>query len=139
MAITEAQKDSVFEILQLPRATSIDMPTDDGKGLTGQTYTQSNIEFQLSTKVEARINALTTEQQTRLISYINGWEALGTSIATIDGNLGSIVGISFDPEKEEAKITERVKRLLCVYQYREEIMMNSAQNRGSGRIIPVIQ
>jgi hypothetical protein len=137
MALTESQLDSVFEILELPRATSVDRPIGD-MGLTAQTYAESNTDYQLQTKVEARLAALTSAQQTRMISYINQWESLDTTVASIDGSMGNMIGVNFDPDKERYKIQERVKRLCNVYAYLEEIQMEKNRNKGGNSFIPVL-
>jgi len=133
--LSETQKDSVFEILEIPRSTSVDRPVGN-MGLSGQVYSESNTNYQLQTLVEARLDALTSAQQTRMISYINQWESLDTTVASINGNLGPMVGINFNPDDERYKIQERVKRLCNVYTFLEEIQMEKNKNRLN--FIPII-
>ena len=133
MALTETKIDTVFEILELPRATSIDQPTGT-MGISGQTFYESNAEFQLQTKIEARLAALTTAQQTRMTTYVERWDAIGTRVASISGGVGGIQGVEYDPDVGLARIQERVKRLCNVYRFLDEIRMEKTR----GSVIPVM-
>ena len=133
MALSETNIDTVFEILELPRATSIDQPTGT-MGLSGITFSESNTDFQLQTKVETRLAAMTTAQQTRMETYVERWDAIGTRVASISGGVGGIQGVEYDPDVELARIQERVKRLCNVYRFLDEIRMEKTR----GNVIPVI-
>ena len=135
MALTEAQIDSVFEIIEIPRATTVEQPVGN-MGLTGQTFTESNEDFQLSVKVEARLAALSSTQQTRLITYIDKWDALGTQVYALDGGTGAIDGVSYSPADEMAEIKRRVKLLIGVYQMIDQVKKESKYE--SSTVIPVL-
>ena len=132
MALTETQIDTVFEILELPRSSDVDMPTGT-MGISGQTFYESNDDFKLQSKVETRLAALTSAQQTRIGTYIERWEAIGTRVASISGGVGGIQGVEYDPDTELMRIQERVKRLCNVYKYLDEIRMEKKR----GGVIPV--
>lgn len=128
MALTETQIDSVFEIIEIPRATSIEHPVGD-MGLSSQTYSESNTAYQLTTKIESRLASLTSAQETRLTTYIARWEAIGTQTYDFSGGIGGGVdGITFSPQGEQENIRKRVQRLIGVYQIIDEI--KSSNNSG---------
>jgi hypothetical protein len=136
MALTETQTDTVFEILEVPRSNSVDMPVGN-MGITGQTYTEGNSEFKLQLKIESRITALSSAQETRLIAYGDQWEAIGTQVYTLDGGTGGIDGITYNPADELNRIQQRVKRLVGVYAMIEEIEMENSKGAGGG-FVPVL-
>jgi hypothetical protein len=135
MALTEAQIDTVFEIIDLPRSTSVEQPTGD-MGVSGQTFLESNVDFQLQTKIETRLANLTASSQTKLIVMVDRWEDIGTQSWGLDGGTQGIDGFSYAPQTEGAEIQRRVKRLIGVYQILDEVK-NTAVTKGPN-IIPVI-
>ena len=136
MALTEAQIDSVFEIIEVTRATSVEQPIGT-MGLSGQTFTESNEDFQLSVKIEARLASLTSNQQTKLIVYIDKWDALGTQSFNMEAaTTGAVGGINYDPDAERAEIKRRVKLLIGVYQMWQDVQ--KASKYESRSVIPVV-
>ncbi|MCK5610825.1 hypothetical protein KAR91_53625 [Candidatus Pacearchaeota archaeon] len=135
MPLSETQIDSVFEIMQYPRSTTIDRPEPGTYGLTSTPFSETNPDFQLTLKIEARLSALSAEQQVRIIGYIQKWDSYDVISTTLSGNLSSMTGIDFDLDKERAKIRERVKQLCQVYSSLNEIQ--TTKGNGGG-FVPVI-
>ena len=135
MALTEAQIEIVFEVLEVPRSSSVEMPTGR-MGLTGTTFTESNTDFQLQSKIETRLSNLTSTQETRLIAYIEKWDSLGTQVYSLDGGTGGIDGVAYSPADELNRIQQRVKRLVGVYKMIEEIEMEN--RKGGSGFVPVL-
>jgi len=127
MPLSEEQIDTVFEIMDIPRSTTVEQPIGT-MNLSAQTFQESNPEFQLQLKVEQRIASLSTSNQTRLIIMTDRWDALGTQDWVLDGGAGSINGISMAPQREGAEIQRRTKRLIGVYRMVEEIENKAADN-----------
>ena len=134
MALTEAQIDSVFEICELPRATTVERPNSD-MGLTSSTYQELNTDFQLQLKLEQRLAVLSTSQETKLIEYIDRWDSMSTCTTTVNGSVGGIGGVEFSPIDEMSMIQKRVQRLVGVYQMIDEIKY--VQQRKS-MVIPIL-
>ena len=134
MALTEAQIDSVFEICELPRSTTVETP-QGAMGLTGMTFRESNTEFQLQRKIEGRLASLSISQLSKLGEYIERWDAMGTSTTTISGSVGGIGGVDFSPTDELVLIQKRVMRLIGVYQIIDEI---KSLNQRTGAVVPLL-
>ena len=134
MALTEAQIDTVFVILELPRSSTVEMPVGR-MGLTGQTFQESNSEFKLQVKIESRLSTLSANQLTKLVEYVDFWDATGIQTWTLSGSVGGLDGINQDPSSDLARVQERVRRLIGVYQIMDQIQMEKNDNNG---FIPVL-
>jgi len=124
MALSEAEQISLYEILEVPIPGSVDIPTDPYR-LDGLTRNQSSAQWSLSVKINARIAALTAAQETRLKSYIGMWDDLGVNVTNLEGSIGDISGISDSPQRERMAIQARVKTIIPVIQYIDEIQMSA--------------
>jgi len=132
MALTEVQKITLFEILEVPYDDSVDEPYGDFK-LNGISHEADNIEYQLYAKIINRLNSLTTAVESKLIAYLTKWEDLDVTVAAIDGGIGSLTGVSFNPLAERKVIQSRVKIMIPVMKYIHEISVD-AQNQSSRSI-----
>lgn len=134
MSLTEAQKITLFEILEVPYSGSVDIPSDDYR-LDAITRDSSNSDYALISKITSRLSELTTAEETRLISYITEWDALGLDVTDLSGSVGGISGITDIPATKRMLIQARVKITIPVIKYISELS-NSNQNISS---IPVIR
>jgi len=130
MALTTAQKISLFEIIDTPYTGNVDEMY--GKfGLSALTYEVSN-DGKVQLKVLARLAELKSEEETVLTAYIDKWQAIGTQIWTMDaGSIGSTSGFNISPDTELGRIRSRVKNLIPVRHYWENVE-KSAQEAGAG-------
>ena len=82
MSLSEAQKLSLFEILETPYDGSVDEPVGEFN-LTGLTHEPDSPERKLQTMIATRLASLTTAIEAKLKTYIARWDAIGTRVATI--------------------------------------------------------
>ena len=121
MALTTAQTITLYEILEVPYNDSVDEPVDEFR-LSALTHSPTNPTQKLYTKINDRLTAIAgTDVETKLITYLTRWEDLETTVAAIDGSLGTMTGITFDPQGERGVIQSRVKVIIPVLKYIDEI------------------
>ena len=128
MALTTAQKITLFEIIDTPYTGNVDEMY--GKfGLSALTYEVSD-DQKVQLKIIDRITNLTSEEETVLLNYIARWDSIGTQVWALDGSTNGIDGIAYNPNVELERIRDRVKNLVPVRHYWENIN-ESARNSGS--------
>jgi hypothetical protein len=126
MALTTGQKISLFEIIDTPYTGNVDEMY--GKyGLSALTYEVGD-EQKVQLKIFDRLNSLTGDEETVLLAYVEQWQAIGTQVYNLDGGTGGIDGVSYNPNDELARIRERVKNLIPVRHYWENLS-NAEGNR----------
>lgn len=124
MALTTSQKISIFEIIDTPYTGNVDEMY--GKfGLSALTYEVSD-DGKVQLKVLDRLNSLTADEETKLITYIDRWETLDTQTWTINGGTSGINGFEYSPEVELEKVRRRVKNLIPVRHYWETVEQSAA-------------
>jgi hypothetical protein len=134
MALTTAQKLSLFEILEVPYQTTADSPVDEFK-LSGET-TSATATDALATKILSRISALSSDEETRLTTYITRWDELGTTRVAVNGGVAEVSGVSWSVEDELRAIQQRVKIIIPVLQYRAELELGGSRGVSA---IPVLR
>ncbi len=124
MALSTAQTITLFEILDTPYTGNVDEMY--GKfGLSALTYEVSD-DGKVQLKVLSRIAELTTDEENFLLIYIDRWEAMGTQPWTMDGGTQGIDGFSYAPQNEREVIRQRVKILIPVRHYWENVEQSAA-------------
>jgi hypothetical protein len=120
MALTTAEKISLFSILETPYAGWVDMPVDEYH-LSAVRHNPTNVAEKIQTKINDRLLELTAEEEAVLVGYIAQWDTLSTCTASVDGSIGGVNGVAYDPFKQRALIQARVKIIIPVILYYEEI------------------
>lgn len=117
MALTAAQKFSLFEILEVPYGTTGNEMSSDGLTRTEKTVADS---WSAKVAIETHLAALSADAETRLVAHITAWDALGYSTATLQGGqVGAVGNADYDPDKKRALILERVKVIVPFYRAHE--------------------
>ena len=138
MALTTSQKISLFEIIDTPYTGNVDEMY--GKyGLSALTYeVDSSSKVQL--KVLSRIAGLTEDEETYLLTLIDRWQSIGTQVWTMDsGAMGATSGVSMSPEGELQRIRDRVKILIPVRHYWENVEKSAMESGSAGISITTIR
>ena len=138
MALTTSQKISLFEIIDTPYTGKVDEMY--GKyGLSALTYeVDSSSKVQL--KVLSRIAGLTEDEETYLLTLIDRWQSIGTQVWTMDsGATGATSGVSMSPEGELQRIRDRVKILIPVRHYWENVEKSAMESGSAGISITTIR
>jgi hypothetical protein len=137
MALTTAQKITLFEIIDTPYTGNVDEMY--GKfGLSALTYEVSD-DGKVQLKVLSRIAELTTDEENFLLVYLDKWEALGTQAWRLDGGTSGIQGIGNAPQDEREIIRQRVKVLIPVRHYWENVKQSAAQSGSAGISVSTIR
>ena len=132
MALTTAQKISVFEIIDTPYTGNVDEMY--GRfGLSALTYEVGD-DQKVQLKIIDRLATLTAEEEIVLKQYIDRWQYIGTQVWTMDaGSMGTTSGMNVSPDSELMRIRDRVKNLIPVRHYWENVQ-KSANESGAGGI-----
>jgi len=133
MALTTAQKISVFEIIDTPYTGSVDEMY--GKyGLNATKWRSADNDNKVQVRILDRLANLTSEEEAVLIRYIDRWQYIGTQVWTMDaGSMGTTSGMNVSPDSELMRIRDRVKNLIPVRHYWETVQ-KSANESGAGGI-----
>jgi hypothetical protein len=117
MALTAAQKFSLFEILEVPFGTTGNEMSEDGLTRTQKTVADA---WSAKVAIEAHLLTVTADGETRLVAHITAWDALGYSTAKLQGGqVGAVGNADYDPNQKRAIILERVKVIVPFYRAHE--------------------
>ena len=138
MALTTQQKISLFEIIDTPYTGDVDEMY--GKyGLSALTYEVSDSD-KVRIKILDRIATLTSEEEDVLTTYIDRWEAIGTRTSTVDaGSIGATSGVTIGPNDERALLQRRVKNLVPVRHYWENVQQSAQESGAAGMSIQTVR
>ena len=130
MALTVAQKISIFQILDVPYSTSYN--TLDGMGsLSAQTDMSGASQSAAYTAIVAYLATLDSSTETVLAALITEWDAIGSnSIKIENGSLGSLTGVFFNYDTKKANIEARVKSIVPFYKYHEVLERKMGTSQG---------
>lgn len=124
MALTIDQKISLFESLGVPYSATLEIPKDPYY-LESSTYVSGAPEKQLQVKIEQRLLLLNSEEESRLVRYLDEWDTVSTCTVVISGAVGGISGVDFNPTVQLERIASRIKVIIPVLQYHREITNKS--------------
>lgn len=121
MALTDAQRELVFEILNLPSFDKVGVMVD-GDNLATFAINYGDSAKRTSAYVDAMLASLTTAKENMLLAYIEDWQSIGTDPSKQDmGNVGNLTGMTDDPTAELRIIRGRVERILSIRRWNEYI------------------
>jgi len=126
MALTDAQKVSLFQILEVPLFATVGLLHGESN-LNQQPFTSINSDFQAKAAIEAHLADLAanfTGYETDLKTYLNQWAALGTQTYMLDSG----DGVSYDPEKERIELRRMVLPIVPYYRAHEEMSRAGSVN-----------
>ena len=131
MALTTAQKITMFEIIDTPYTGNVDEMY--GKyGLSALTYEVGDA-GKVQIKVLDRLANLTADEEAYLLNYVDQWQAIGTQMWTMNGgSMGTTSGMDISPDVELERIRQRVKVLVPVRHYWENVQQSAAQSGSAG-------
>ena len=142
MALTQAQRIALFQILEVPLSSSY--YTTDGMGslsvqftTPGATTGQANANIDsFLTNIDNATNGnppgLGAGTSAILAVDLDRWNTLGSSVTKIEsGGIGDINGASDDPKDERALIKERVKYIVPFYRWHEVLEKRNASGGNS--------
>jgi len=138
MALSTSQKMTLFEIIDTPYTGDVDEMY--GKfGLSALTY-EVGIESKVQLKILDRLTKLTSEEEQKLLTYIDRWEAIGTNPTSVDaGSFGTSSGMTYSTDAELARIQKRVKNIITVRHYYENVQQSAAESGSAGMSISTIR
>lgn len=132
MALTTSQTIDLFRALEVPFNGKVWKPVGEFN-LDYVEYIAGNDDHNLQIKINARLAELSEDEETWLIQKINQWQLIGINTASIDGAVGGVNGVVYDPEKARSNIRADILTLIPVYRYREEISIYEEKRKaGAG-------
>ena len=127
MAITDTQKVSLFQILEVPLFATVGLLHGESN-LNQQPFTSINSDFQAKAAIEAHLSDLAanfTGLETDLKTYLDKWDALGSQVYTLDDG-GD--GVSYSPENERIELRRRVMVIVPYYRAHDEMSRAGSVN-----------
>jgi len=141
MALTDAQRITVFQIIGIPYAGKTFDLTDES-GLNAIERNPQNAEYKAATMLNNHItNVIDADSalSAKVIALVDKWDALETfSMSLNAGTIGDMGGIDNDPDRERATIQELLKPLVP-FRSLQEAMEYRGGGGGSGMSVPLIR
>jgi hypothetical protein len=123
MSLTAAQRETVFEILDVPSLDKIGEMVDNNNICTF-VLNYGDSAKRTSAYVDLMLNWIATQTalEAMLVGYIERWDEIGTDPSVQQsGQVGNLSGITDDPTAELKIIRGRVKRILAIRRWDEFI------------------
>lgn len=132
MALTTAQKISLCEILEIPYSTQF--YTTDGMGaLASLTNINNSTSGQAKTALTTWLDALDSDTETKLLTYISRWDTIGTTaVAMQQGAVGQLNGVTLDYTQERGIIRQRVQKMVPFFVWTEVQKRMNGDFSGNG-------
>lgn len=138
MSLTERQKISLYQILDVPRVNNVQRFIGEDNLVVQElramdTITSANIKIE---QYLSEIALTETDRESVLKTYLDRWAYLGTDVTVVDaGSFGSISGVTIDPNAERNEIIRQVKSIVPFYRHHDEM----SQQAKSSPVINVIR
>ena len=128
MAITKAQQIALFQILEVPYDSTVYKLIDDNNMMTESLIvaTASRRSFDL---IQQRLTTIAsdTDLEAVLSGLLDRWIELGTKTTTVvDGRVGGVDGIDYDPNRERLEIRAQVIVIVPFYRHHESMERDNA-------------
>jgi hypothetical protein len=132
MALTTEQEVALYDILEVPYSTTVNklQPADN---LTAVSYTSDTTTDQAYAKIQTKITEIEANASLLavLVAYLDEWIALGTNVATLEGGIGGVNGISVDPTRQRREIRAKVINIVPFYRHHDEMIGNQKREISS--------
>lgn len=133
MALTDAQKCSVYEILNISQVDTASLHNGFGVSLT-----LSDMDT-LKDEVTTRITALTSAQETKVVALISAWDAIYLNVGKIEGgSVGGVAGTSYSFEEARMRIREALYIYIPIFHMIDAIKRRKNQSiNGASSFVPI--
>ena len=142
MALTDAQREVVFEILDVPSFDRVGIMVDVDHLATfaidyGDLSKRTSVFIDgVLNLIAAQYTAGNTAKEDRLVDLIEKWEKIDTDPSRQDaGNIGSLSGINDDPDSERKIIRGRVERIIGLREWNERRTVMRSPAISFGQVI----
>jgi hypothetical protein len=129
VAYTEAQYQTLFEVLEIPFTSdgSIWTLTQQGDAAySGMSWDSIALQKAYS-GVYIWVSGMTASGQEILSGLLAEWDALGSDMTRIDnGNIGDINGVTYSAEDRRNRIAQRIKIRVPYYRAQDAILRRPA-------------
>jgi len=130
MALTTSQKIDLFRILKTSYTGSVSKPEGEFD-LSYREHEPGSTSQKLQTRILNRLEALDADEENWLIQRLNSWQLIGINSARIDGSIGGVNGVTYDPIEQKEDIRSDILTLIPVYEYQEELEIDR-EKRNAG-------
>lgn len=122
MALTVEQDIALFQALEVPWQPQVNQLVDKWN-LVVQVWSVSDSIRQANRAIRDYLAAYITpvvEAENKLKDYLDRWIQIGTDTVTLNGGVGPVQGVAFDPNQERLEIQRQIKGFLPFYRAHEE-------------------
>ena len=124
MALSDAQKTRLFQILKVPLFDTVGLLHGEGN-LNQQPFESGSSEFQAKAAIEAHLADLAANYsglETELKSLLDRYDSLGSQSWVMDaGAIGATSGVTLSPASERQEIRDQVIVIVPYYMAHESI------------------
>ena len=136
MALTERQRRSLYDILEMPMFTTVNVLVDSDNLNATPVSVEANSNRNAIEQLEAHLLDIATNYaslETELKVYLDRWYDLGTDQTKIEiGGVGSISGIVIDPDEERMRIKRAVYPIVPFYRHHKQVSLNAKDDINMG-------
>lgn len=137
MALTAAEKRSLYDMLAVPVSDS--GVETDGYEYIDRIYPIDNDWAEIKTWVDARIAALAADDETRVKALVVQWDVVADSVVTINGAVGAVQGVQYDPAAKRQRLREQVQLYIPLLHHMDIARKRRGGDRPGGGICQVIR
>lgn len=130
MALTAARNIALFQILEVPYATSKHILSDDALNTVlvdasgAESAAKDAIISHVATEIETDANLLAV-----LTTLLDAWTTLGLETAeVVGGALGELQGVNYSPERKRDEIRRQVLTLVPFFRAHESVERRQDRN-----------
>jgi hypothetical protein len=134
MALTKPRELGLYQILAVPYPTAVAHTVGVDNMLVAKIEIEQATTQQAKAWIDARLAAVAADAtlQTALEALLDQWLALDINTVTLDGGVGDISGVKYDPDRARLIIAQRVKIIVPLYRCHDEIQRQSLLASGGG-------
>ena len=108
MALTDAQKLTLHEILRIPDSSKVTRLMGNENTLGEQSDVSNSLRASLIF-LNDYLDTMSAAVESRVVQLITRWDELGTCTVSINGSVGAVSGVANDPANERELIYERMQ------------------------------
>jgi len=130
-SLSVAQQITLFSVLEVSYDGSVSRPEGDFN-LNYREYEPSSASEKLQVRIMARLDALSDEEENYLVQQLNQWQIAVLTTASVDGSVGGVNGVTYDPEVQLSRIKANILVVIPVYKYQDEISLYEEERKSAG-------
>jgi len=130
-SLSVPQQITLFSVLEVSYDGSVSRP-EGNFNLNYREYEPSSAEEKLQIRILERLDALGAEEENYLVQQLNQWQIAVLTTASVDGSVGGVNGVTYDPEVQLSRIRANILIVIPVYKYQNEISLYEEERKSAG-------